>query len=63
MIWNTDTKEKYKANIETTIKSLEKSKELLDKRYRDKEVDNDYYVKKSKEINDKIKSYKSMIEN
>ena len=62
MIWNTDPKEKYKANIEMTINSLEKSKELLDKRYKDKEVDSDYYVKKSKEINDKINSYKSMLE-
>ena len=63
MIWNTDLKDKYKANFETSLKSLEKSKELLEKRYKNKEVDNDYYVKKINEINDKINYYKSMIEN
>ena len=62
MIWNTDPKEKYKANVETGIENLEKSKELLEKRFKNKEIDNDYYIKKSNELNNKIISYKSMIE-
>ena len=62
MIWNTDPKEKYKVNIETTIKSLEKSKELLEKRYKNKEISSDYYIQKSNEINSKINNYKSMLE-
>ena len=63
MIWGTDPKDMRKSNIEATIKSLEKSKELLDKRHKNKEVDDDYYVKKTNEINDKINYYKSMIDN
>ena len=54
MIWNTDPKDKYKVNFETSIKSLEKSKELLEKRYKNKEIDSDYYFKKINEINSKI---------
>ena len=61
MIFNTDINAKRTATYESTITNLEKAKELLNKRFENKEVDNDYYIKKAKEIDAQIEKYKSEI--
>ena len=61
MIFNTDINAKRNANYESSIKNLEKAKELLDKRFYNKEISNDEYIKKSKEIDSQIQKYKKVI--
>ena len=50
-------------NYETTIKNLEKAKELLDERYYKKQISDSEYIRKSKEINSQIEHYRKMINN
>lgn len=54
MIFNTDLNAKRNAGYESTIKNLEKAQELLDQRFAKKEISNDDYIKKSKEIKSQI---------
>ena len=58
MIFNTDLNARRSATYESTIKNLEKAKELLDERFAKKQISNEEYLKKSKEINSKIETYK-----
>lgn len=61
MIFNTDINAQRNANYEASIKNLEKAKELLDKRFYNKEISNDEYIKKAKEIDAQIKKYKQVV--
>lgn len=61
MIFNTDITAKRNATYESTIKNLEKAKELLEKRYINKEISDSEYIKRCKEINEQIKKYKQVL--
>ena len=61
MIFNTDLNVRRNATYESTIKNLEKAKELLDERFAKKQISNDEYIRQSKEINAKIEAYKKSI--
>lgn len=61
MIFNTDINAKRNASYEYTIKNLEKAKELLDQRFYKKEISNEDYIKKSREIDSQIQKYKQII--
>lgn len=63
MIFNTDLNARRNATYESTIKNLEKAKEILDERYAKKQISNEEYIIKSKEINAKIESYRKIINN
>ena len=63
MIFNNDFNARRTANYESTIKNLEKAKELLDERYRKKEISDSEYIKRSKEINAQIDNYRKIINN
>ncbi len=61
MIFNNDINAKRTATYEATIKNLEKARELLEKRYNNKEISDSEYIKRYKEINEQISKYKQMI--
>lgn len=61
MIFKTDLNAMRTANYEATIKNLEKAKELLDQRFAKKEISNEDYIRKAKDIEKEIAKYKSMI--
>ena len=61
MIFNTNLNAMRNANYEATLKNLEKAKELLDQRFAKKEISNDDYIRKSKDIDKEIEKIKSMI--
>ena len=61
MIFNTDINAKRNATYESTIKNLEKAKELLEKRHNDKEISDSEFIKRYKEISEQIKKYKQVI--
>ncbi len=61
MIFNNDISAKRNATYEATIRNLEKAKELLEKRYNNKEISDSEYIKRCKEINEQIKKYKQVI--
>ena len=63
MIFTTDLNAKRNSNYESTIKNLEKAKEILDERYSKKQISDSEYVSKSKEINAQIEKYRNMINN
>ena len=63
MIFNTDLNARRNANYESTIKNLEKAKELLDERYAKKQISDSEYIKRSNEINSQIENYRRMINN
>ena len=60
MIFSTDLNAKRNANIEITIKNLEKAKEILDDRFNKKQISNEDYIIKSKQIDNEIEKYKNM---
>ena len=62
MIFNNDFNATRKATYESTITNLEKAKEILNKRYENKEIDDDDYIKKAKELDAQIEKYKQQIE-
>ena len=61
MIFNTDLNARRNATYESTIKNLEKAQQLLDERYRNKQVSDADYIKKSNEIKSQIDKYKAVI--
>ncbi len=61
MIFNTDINAKRNATYESTIKNLEKAKELLEKRHNDKEISDSEFIKRYREISEQIKKYKQVI--
>ncbi len=61
MIFRTDLNAMRNANYESTIKNLEKAQELLNQRFAKKEISNEDYIKKSKEITQEIEKYKRII--
>lgn len=52
-----------KNNYESTIKSLEKAQEILDDRLNKKQISNEDYIKKSKEIKNDLEKYKNINSN
>ncbi len=58
MIFKTDLNAMRTASYESTIKNLEKAKELLDERLAKKQISEEEYIKKTKEINAQIEVYK-----
>lgn len=63
MIFTTDLNANRNAGYESTIKNLEKAKEILEERYSKKQISDSDYIAKSKEINAQIEKYKKMINN
>ena len=63
MIFNTDLNSQRNNTYEIAIKNLEKAKELLEERHMKEQISDDEYVKKSKEINDKIEQYRKVMNN
>ncbi len=63
MIFKTDLNAMRNANYESTIKNLEKAKELLDERFAKKQISDSEYIRKSKEINAQIENYRKIINN
>ena len=61
MIFSTDLNAKRNATYESTIINLEKAKELLNKRYENKEISNEEYIKRAKELDEQIHKYKQII--
>jgi len=61
MIFKNDFNSRRIANYEAAIKNLEKAKELLNERYINKKISDDEYIKKSKEINSQIETFKRII--
>ena len=61
MIFNTDINAKRNATYESTIKNLEKARDLLEKRHFNKEISDSEYIKRTQEINEQIKKYKKVI--
>lgn len=52
-----------KNNYESTIKNLEKAQEILDQRLSRKQISNEEYIRKSKEIKNDIDKYTNMSNN
>ena len=48
-------------SYESTIKNLEKAQEILDQRLKNQQIDNDEYIKKSKDIAAQIEQYREKI--
>lgn len=63
MIFRSDLNSQRNANYESTIKNLEKAKELLEDRYAKKQINDKEYIQKSKEITDQIEKYRKIINN
>ena len=61
MIFNSDINAQRNASYEATIKNLEKAQQLLDERYRNKQISDADYIKKSNEIKAHIDKYKRVI--
>lgn len=61
-IFNVDYKEKHRGDIENTIKTLTKTKELLDERYQKKQISNEAYIKQCQKINIELEKYKKKLE-
>ena len=61
MIFQSDLNAQRNASYEGTIKNLEKAQQLLDERYRTKQVSDADYIKKSNEIKAQIDKYKAVI--
>lgn len=63
MIFTTDLNANRNASYESTIRNLEKAKEILDDRYAKKQINDAEYISKSKEIVSQIEKYKKMNNN
>lgn len=61
MIWHNNFKQREIGNLKKTIESLEKAKELLNKRFQNKEISNESYIIKAKEIDLQIEKYRKML--
>ncbi len=55
-------KNKPKTNDEEVLKNLLKSQELLNKRFEMKQMTNETYLKKAKDLRKKIEKYQKRIE-
>ncbi len=62
MIFNNDFNSMRKASYESTIRNLEKAKEILEERHDKGQMSDNDYIKKSQEIDAEIEKYKGMIE-
>ena len=63
MLLNTDLNAKRIGGYETTIKSIEKSLEILDDRYKKKLISDREYIEKSQKLRNDLAKYKRMVEN
>lgn len=63
MIFTTNLNAQRNANYDSTIKNLEKAKEILDDRYAKKLISDSEYIKRSKEINAQIENYRNRMNN
>lgn len=61
MILSNNFIDRQKGAYKATIESLEKAKEILNKRYNNKEISDIEYIKKSEEINAQIRKYKQLL--
>ena len=61
-IFKVDYSEKQKGDIESTIRTLEKSKELLDQRFKNKQISNEAYIKQCQKINIELEKYRKKLE-
>ena len=61
MIFNSDLTAQRNASYEATIKNLEKAQQLLDERYRNKQISDAEYIKQSNQIKANIDKYKGVI--
>ena len=61
MIFNTDLNARRNAGYESAIKNLEKAQQILDDRFAKKQISNEDYIKKSKDITKQIEDCKRMI--
>ena len=61
MIFNTNINTLRNNSYESTVKNLEKAKEVLDERYAKKQISDEDYAKKSKEIVSQIEKYKAYL--
>ena len=61
-IFKTDYKEKHRGDIENTVKTLEKTKELLDERYKNKQISSEEYIKRCQKINKELDKYRKQLE-
>ena len=62
MLLNTDLNSKRVGGYETTIKSIEKSLEILDDRYKKKLISDREYIEKSQKLRNDLAKYKRMVE-
>lgn len=62
MLLNTDLNAKRIGGYETTIKSIEKSLEILDDRYKKKLISDREYIEKSQKLRNDLAKYKRMVE-
>ena len=61
-MWNNNVfKQKQDGMYESTVKSLEKAKEILNQRLANRTITDDEYMKKVKELDAQIQKYKTMI--
>ena len=61
-IFKNDYNEKHRGDIENTVKTLEKTKELLDERFKNKQISNEAYIKQCQKINKELDKYRKMLE-
>lgn len=54
MIFNTNLTAQRNRTYESSIKNLEKAKEILEQKFAKKEISNEYYIQKCKEIDNEI---------
>ncbi len=50
-------------NIMSTIKNLEKAQSILDQRFYNKQISNEEYIRKSKDIKSQIEKYQNNLNN
>ncbi len=63
MIFNTNLSEQRNNTYISSIKNLEKAKQILDQKFMKKEISSEYYIEKSKEIDNEINKCRMNIEN
>ena len=63
MIFTTNLNAQRNANYDSTIKNLEKAKEILDEKKKKKLISDSEYIKRSKEINVQIENYRNRMNN
>lgn len=63
MIFNTGFDAQRNNNYQNTINNLEKAKALLEERYAKKQISDQEYIKRSKDISNQIEKYRNIVNN